>query len=463
MDEKGVSPPAAVAPSGDADSPELASRVDDADAANAHAAAAGAPPPPATATGRDEDEEQVEAPPPASTSADAVRLALTASDALTYFSAELRALEALEAAAEAEAAAARALAAEAQSEVLAVDALSSLSVTEGVAVALASAAGLGPPPRDAAPLVAEGATPWLEYGAASTIGWRPSQEDALALHPDFHASSDASPRALFAVFDGHGGRETAAFAAAHVAGAVAAELTAVALVGGSGAPDAAAADAAAADAAALRRALQRLDGMLLQERWRPELAALSAAPVEARHYGLQDAQGDYFGPSAGATATLALVSPAHAAIANLGDSRAVLITRDGRAVRPLPAARLASVARRRRGAAAPSLPPPLMHRLYLQLNAHPGAGDARPQGHRPGGGGAHRRRRRLRAGGPAVRRPRRRARAGRLRVQAAAGGRRLRRVWRRRGGSGRGGGCGGGGGGAAGGGRRRQQRHHDGA
>jgi serine/threonine protein phosphatase PrpC len=54
----------------------------------------------------------------------------------------------------------------------------------------------------------DGRSDLLEYGACGMQGWRQHMEDAHLCITDFNGRSD---EALFAVFDGHGGREVAAF------------------------------------------------------------------------------------------------------------------------------------------------------------------------------------------------------------------------------------------------------------
>jgi protein phosphatase 1G len=54
----------------------------------------------------------------------------------------------------------------------------------------------------------EGENDWLKYASTSMQGWRVSQEDAHNAIIDFAGNS-----ALFAVYDGHGGSEVAAYAA----------------------------------------------------------------------------------------------------------------------------------------------------------------------------------------------------------------------------------------------------------
>eukprot|EP00186_Timspurckia_oligopyrenoides_P004742 CAMPEP_0182441500 /NCGR_PEP_ID=MMETSP1172-20130603/475_1 /TAXON_ID=708627 /ORGANISM="Timspurckia oligopyrenoides, Strain CCMP3278" /LENGTH=430 /DNA_ID=CAMNT_0024635835 /DNA_START=278 /DNA_END=1570 /DNA_ORIENTATION=+ len=57
----------------------------------------------------------------------------------------------------------------------------------------------------------EGGNRRLRYGASAMQGWRVSMEDAHIAMPDF-----AENQSLFAVFDGHGGREVALFCKRHM-------------------------------------------------------------------------------------------------------------------------------------------------------------------------------------------------------------------------------------------------------
>lgn len=55
-----------------------------------------------------------------------------------------------------------------------------------------------------------GGNEFVEYGAAWTIGHRPEMEDAHCVHLDIDGATN---RALFGVFDGHGGSEVSEFCA----------------------------------------------------------------------------------------------------------------------------------------------------------------------------------------------------------------------------------------------------------
>ena len=54
----------------------------------------------------------------------------------------------------------------------------------------------------------DGKNSWLEFGACGMQGWRQHMEDAHMCIVNFNGKAE---EALFAVFDGHGGREVAAF------------------------------------------------------------------------------------------------------------------------------------------------------------------------------------------------------------------------------------------------------------
>jgi serine/threonine protein phosphatase PrpC len=61
----------------------------------------------------------------------------------------------------------------------------------------------------------------LRCGAAATIGWRQYMEDTLVLEPAWLPQRRLG---LLAVFDGHGGAESARFCAHHLVGGAAGSL-----------------------------------------------------------------------------------------------------------------------------------------------------------------------------------------------------------------------------------------------
>lgn len=54
---------------------------------------------------------------------------------------------------------------------------------------------------------------WIRVGMTSVQGWRVTQEDAHICMPDFGTDKSGKKVALFAVFDGHNGRDVAEYAA----------------------------------------------------------------------------------------------------------------------------------------------------------------------------------------------------------------------------------------------------------
>eukprot|EP00632_Arachnochrysis_sp_CCMP2950_P009362 CAMPEP_0185705596 /NCGR_PEP_ID=MMETSP1164-20130828/20178_1 /TAXON_ID=1104430 /ORGANISM="Chrysoreinhardia sp, Strain CCMP2950" /LENGTH=106 /DNA_ID=CAMNT_0028372983 /DNA_START=37 /DNA_END=354 /DNA_ORIENTATION=+ len=72
---------------------------------------------------------------------------------------------------------------------------------------------------------ADGATPWLEFGASAMQGWRRSMEDAHVLGEPIK-DAQGSSSVMFGVFDGHGGAEVARFVARHIADELPARWTA---------------------------------------------------------------------------------------------------------------------------------------------------------------------------------------------------------------------------------------------
>lgn len=136
-------------------------------------------------------------------------------------------------------------------------------------------------------------------GAAHMRGQRGAMEDAVV-----GIAVPGTPLLFVCVFDGHGGRWTADFAAAHLLLCVLAT------------PEfAAAASAGAADESypvllgcALRAGFSACDAAAYE-------AACSCGPTDAIR--------------SGATALAALVSSTHVVVANLGDSRAMIVRRGG--------------------------------------------------------------------------------------------------------------------------------------
>ncbi|KAG2482439.1 hypothetical protein HYH03_018610 [Edaphochlamys debaryana] len=158
-------------------------------------------------------------------------------------------------------------------------------------------------------VVCEGSGHGFSWAVGETQGRRKTMEDAHVVNLDI----DGRGTALFAVFDGHSGREVSSFCAQHIVEEVVRS------------PCLAAGDLCGA----LRGALLALDERLLGEAARAELAGLAhklsgggSPPVHL--YGMVDEQGRYAGPDAGSTAAVALVRGDTLAVAHAGDSRVVL-------------------------------------------------------------------------------------------------------------------------------------------
>ncbi|KXZ57009.1 hypothetical protein GPECTOR_1g911 [Gonium pectorale] len=148
-------------------------------------------------------------------------------------------------------------------------------------------------------------------------------EDAHVVSLDI----DGRGTALFAVFDGHSGREVSAFCAQHIEEEVvrSAAFSAGDLPG------------------ALREAFLSLDGRMRDEDNRAELAEyahsddtagdkLKRSSSAVRKYGKLDDKGRYAGPNAGSTAAVALLRGHTLVVAHAGDSR-VILSENGEAQR----------------------------------------------------------------------------------------------------------------------------------
>jgi len=136
--------------------------------------------------------------------------------------------------------------------------------------------------------------------AVSTMqGWRTEMEDADTVEVSL---SDIPNHSLFAVFDGHGGKQAAIYSAANILATLRAQPAYKAYVG-SGATD------PALLKTALTTAFFAVD------------AALRLCP---------EVEGDA-GDHSGCTAVVAMVTPTHFLVSNAGDSRSILIS-GGKAV-----------------------------------------------------------------------------------------------------------------------------------
>jgi serine/threonine protein phosphatase PrpC len=168
--------------------------------------------------------------------------------------------------------------------------------TSGVAMALAGKGAT--PPSDLQATLKDkkfkekvrGYSARFSAGYADTIGKRPTMEDKLVIFGQFGARADAD---YFAVFDGHGGADAAAFAGK-----------------------------------SLHKYLQ---DALEARKWASDVASVTAACTDALAACQRAIEAD--GVEGGTTALLVLVLQKQLFVANLGDCRAVLITRDGKGER----------------------------------------------------------------------------------------------------------------------------------
>eukprot|EP00288_Rhodomonas_lens_P008461 CAMPEP_0177718942 /NCGR_PEP_ID=MMETSP0484_2-20121128/15845_1 /TAXON_ID=354590 /ORGANISM="Rhodomonas lens, Strain RHODO" /LENGTH=193 /DNA_ID=CAMNT_0019231139 /DNA_START=129 /DNA_END=706 /DNA_ORIENTATION=- len=102
----------------------------------------------------------------------------------------------------------------------------------------------------------------IRYGLSSMQGWRTNMEDAHIAQPELIKGSNV---ALFAVFDGHGGKEVAAFCAKHFPNELKAAMA-------QGEPKL---------EKLLPKVFHRMDSMLREERFACELQLLSKSKEEA--------------------------------------------------------------------------------------------------------------------------------------------------------------------------------------
>jgi serine/threonine protein phosphatase PrpC len=168
--------------------------------------------------------------------------------------------------------------------------------TSGVAMALAGK-GAAPPSDLQATLKdkkfkekVKGYSARFSAGYADTIGKRPAMEDKLVIAGQLGARPDVD---YFAVFDGHGSADAAAFAGK-----------------------------------SLHKYLQ---DALEARKWANDLASVTAACTDALAACQRAIEADSV--EGGTTAIVTLVIQKQLYVANLGDCRAVLITRDGKGER----------------------------------------------------------------------------------------------------------------------------------
>ncbi|KAK3242892.1 hypothetical protein CYMTET_47435 [Cymbomonas tetramitiformis] len=186
----------------------------------------------------------------------------------------------------------------------------------------------------------EGESANLKYGVAAMQGWRCEMEDAHLAQPNFDAQTS-----LFGVFDGHGGKEVAAYCARHLPSTL---LENESYLKGE-------------YSASLQETYLKMDTLLVGKSAKKELAALAKrsrgadsnvgeadeedskfeqfrenqarSRARSTFQPIQDTPEDeesYEGPTAGCTAVVALLKGRNLYVANSGDSRCVL-SRGGKA------------------------------------------------------------------------------------------------------------------------------------
>ena len=140
----------------------------------------------------------------------------------------------------------------------------------------------------------EGSNKILKYACSSMQGWRISMEDAHITEPNFTDNSS-----LFAVFDGHGGKEVAMFCERHFATEL--KQNKNFLKGNF--------------ETALKENFLKMDELIMSEEGHKELMELCDPMMEMR---------------AGCTANVVLIVDNVAYIANAGDSRCLAYTNQGK-------------------------------------------------------------------------------------------------------------------------------------
>ncbi|EFJ42878.1 hypothetical protein VOLCADRAFT_97065 [Volvox carteri f. nagariensis] len=151
----------------------------------------------------------------------------------------------------------------------------------------------------------------FHWVVGETQGRRRSMEDAHVVNLDI----DGNGTALFAVFDGHGGREVASFCAQHI--------VSTAQTGDAEVEEVVRSPAFSRGdlEGALEAAFLALDGRMRAADCRGELAEYAEGNVHTKKYGIVDEQGLYQGPKAGSTAAVAVIRGSQLAVAHAGDSR----------------------------------------------------------------------------------------------------------------------------------------------
>ncbi|XVF74867.1 hypothetical protein PTKIN_Ptkin13bG0145200 [Pterospermum kingtungense] len=170
----------------------------------------------------------------------------------------------------------------------------------------------------------------LRFGLSSMQGWRASMEDAHAAYPDLDSSTS-----FFGVYDGHGGKAVAKFCAKYLHQQV---LKHEAYSSGD-------------IGTSVQKAFLRMDEMMRGQRGWRELAVLGdkidkvSGLIEGLIWSPRGGEGnnhiddwpaeegphsDFYGPTSGSTACVAIIRNKQLVVANAGDSRCV-ISRKGQA------------------------------------------------------------------------------------------------------------------------------------
>jgi len=130
---------------------------------------------------------------------------------------------------------------------------------------------------------------FFSYCSSEMQGWRDAMEDAIVCAPDLEVEGMRDGTAIFAVFDGHGGKDVSAWAAETLLPRVKSRLV----------------QDASSPGCCLKQALLDIDEDLRKRN------------LPQRDQGRERLRYDFMG----CTATVALLSPASVTVANVGDSR----------------------------------------------------------------------------------------------------------------------------------------------
>jgi len=153
---------------------------------------------------------------------------------------------------------------------------------------------------------------YLSFASTEMQGWRKSMEDAHVHEIEFDDDPNA---ALFAVFDGHGGKEVAEFASRHFAEELKKDEN----------------YKAKKYEEALKNTFLKIDALLMTEKGKEEIKKItgsikSKGEGEFSGYEASEEEG---ADMKGCTANVAFIKDGKIYIANAGDSRAIAIMSDG--------------------------------------------------------------------------------------------------------------------------------------